>query len=432
MKISKYFRLFNINDNTILYSWHTDSFINMKSDQKILFNEICNMKKNQQINDYDKDFIRLLAKNRVLFPDNINEIELVYSKRNQIIQDSADKRIITIVINKDCNCRCSYCYENKSSDDYLDKYKAIQKIKQIIRLGGSKCNHIMLRWFGGEPLLSIKEIEFITDQIRKDEPHISINSCMATNGILLSKRINEVMKANNITNIQITIDGTKSIHNKIRSVNNEYIDSYTTILNNLEAYLRHNRENRVYLRFHLHTKRNIKEQIESFKAVCKRFIKYRKRISYYCNLLFPSNIDKWAKTDDDIDSKLVIDDFHLWLTKNNYCYEFDKIGRFFHCDADLPSHIVICSNGELSSCTVTQENYKENVLETFGDDIIKENFEECNDCPELVYCWLGCKHKREKESGSSCCLSEMEKANLPDQTIRKLMLKYSASLVPND
>jgi uncharacterized protein len=114
-----------------------------------------------------------------------------------------------------CNFACSYCYQ----DEYDNNSYKIEK--EVIEAFFSYVDSTFpdrkkyLTLFGGEPLLDTNRqkeiIEFIISLANKRNLEIAI----VTNGYFLEEYIS-VLKNGKIREIQVTLDGTREIHNKRR------------------------------------------------------------------------------------------------------------------------------------------------------------------------------------------------------------------------
>ena len=79
--------------------------------------------------------------------------------------------------------------------------------EQIVRFIGSFFPHqkLQIQWFGGEPLMAMDVICYITEKL-KHEGYV-LSTHITTNGSYLSKKIIEYFKNNyETTSFQITID----------------------------------------------------------------------------------------------------------------------------------------------------------------------------------------------------------------------------------
>ena len=109
---------------------------------------------------------------------------------------------LRIAINERCNLRCIYCMSEEGillqeKDRLLDKNEICKIIKVMSELGVSK-----IRFTGGEPLLR----KDLLDLIQYTYQQTDISSIhLTTNGVLLSKYINQLEKAG-LNGINISLD----------------------------------------------------------------------------------------------------------------------------------------------------------------------------------------------------------------------------------
>jgi len=130
-----------------------------------------------------------------------------------------------------CNLNCSYCFaRNLVHDDKRNSFsinneniiRVCEYIEKDISLNNRKDNSIV--FFGGEPSL----VPNIIEDIMARTFHLDLNYSIYTNGLLLDKLPDELLKK--LNSILIAIDGDKEIHETYKP-----IGSYDNILNNLTA-----------------------------------------------------------------------------------------------------------------------------------------------------------------------------------------------------
>ena len=119
-----------------------------------------------------------------------------------------------------CNFRCVYCYET-FKDRRMDK-QVSERIKMLIDRRANELKYLSLRFFGGEPLLSLDTVKDIAAFAKKvcQANHVKKNFQMTTNGYLLNESIFNELVNLGITNYQITLDGPRTIHNRTRKLVN--------------------------------------------------------------------------------------------------------------------------------------------------------------------------------------------------------------------
>ena len=127
---------------------------------------------------------------------------------------------LIIMPTDDCNFRCPYCYEDhiKSymSMDYLDR------IAKFVDLRIDQYRGLKVEWFGGEPLLQLNSIYYLSEKLVKickshKKPFLS---AMTTNGYYLTIDVFEKLKKLHFLGYQITVDGMAETHDKQRFLAN--------------------------------------------------------------------------------------------------------------------------------------------------------------------------------------------------------------------
>ncbi|MFS8211900.1 radical SAM protein [Paenibacillus sp. S29] len=133
---------------------------------------------------------------------------------------------LTILPTFNCNFRCSYCFENltEKSGNRSFTTQVQQDILNYVQtsMEASDLKHVVVNWTGGEPLLEFKKVTLLMEKMNAmaAEKHIEVSHDMVSNGYLLTRRRAAVLRDLGLKNIQITIDGNKSNHDKRRVLEN--------------------------------------------------------------------------------------------------------------------------------------------------------------------------------------------------------------------
>lgn len=135
-------------------------------------------------------------------------------KREALFTEINSGSMLRLIVlpTEQCNYRCKYCYESFKKGRMLPEIQeAIIKFvqKNIHRFSG-----IRLSWFGGEPLLAMDIIETMSTRIMEicKKAKRKYISDITTNGYLLTESVFRKLLSLNVVEYQITIDGTKEIH----------------------------------------------------------------------------------------------------------------------------------------------------------------------------------------------------------------------------
>ncbi|MBQ3557098.1 MAG: 4Fe-4S cluster-binding domain-containing protein [Oscillospiraceae bacterium] len=152
----------------------------------------------------------------------------------------------TIFTTTDCNARCFYCFELGRSRIPMSEetaHKTAEYIKS--HCGGKK---VKISWFGGEPLMNPTAIDIICDDLR--EAGIEFTSSMVSNGYLFDDALAEKAENKwNLKRIQITLDGTEDVYNRIKAFVYSDTNPYQIVLNNIRRLL--DREIQVVIRLNM-------------------------------------------------------------------------------------------------------------------------------------------------------------------------------------
>ncbi len=160
-----------------------------------------------------------LIKGLFLVPEDHDDIEIVHQLRSALKLINTKKEITSfkILTTTDCNARCFYCYEAGIGKSYMSSGIADKVTDYIIKRSGGK--KVTLAWFGGEPLLGTDIIDHICSRLTEDG--MEYISVMTSNGYLFDpEMIERAVKNWHLNNIQITLDGTENVYNRIKS----YVD----------------------------------------------------------------------------------------------------------------------------------------------------------------------------------------------------------------
>lgn len=154
---------------------------------------------------------------------------------------------IYIVFTRDCNLRCTYCYQNKThkiiTNDTLDKIADFIKEHEGIKY---------INLFGGEAFLELDKIEYIVDKLIdiKNKSGREFIIYTNTNGTIYNEKFINLTKkiTNNFTfRYVISIDGTKEFHDsKRKTIGGK--PTYDLIMNNIKNIRKENPK--LFIDFH--------------------------------------------------------------------------------------------------------------------------------------------------------------------------------------
>ena len=121
--------------------------------------------------------------------------------------------LVQIHLSESCNLRCKHCYQDSSGKSPLLTLDDVQEIlKQAREVATQRgFDELAVNLTGGEPLLipNIKEyIEVVLENADR--------MLLLTNGTLLDEDMVGYLKAKTNIRVQVSLDGTKEVHDEIR------------------------------------------------------------------------------------------------------------------------------------------------------------------------------------------------------------------------
>lgn len=179
----------------------------------------------------DKRLISLLTENGFLISEIMDE--LAFLRKIHEEAKKGEKALgIGIAPTLGCNFRCVYCYQNHQPADMSREvqYSIIEYVKKNIT--GHEILYV--DWFGGEPLLKLKVIERLTNELMNiaRQNKCEYHGRITTNGYILTKSVAKLLNRCGISVIQVTLDGPAEIHDKRRLLKSGR-GTFNTILKNV-------------------------------------------------------------------------------------------------------------------------------------------------------------------------------------------------------
>ncbi|HUL00669.1 MAG TPA: geopeptide radical SAM maturase, partial [Nitrospirota bacterium] len=142
-----------------------------------------------------------------------------------------------VVLNLDCNLGCKYCFEGKRKGKFhLSKETADQFVNFAIKRSDLlNKDQIKFVFYGGEPLLSLETIIYISKKMRvyAERKAVKYNFTLVTNGTLLTSEIVKKLTPLGLQGAKVTLDGPKYIHDRYRPFKSGS-GSFDVIVNNIK------------------------------------------------------------------------------------------------------------------------------------------------------------------------------------------------------
>lgn len=183
--------------------------------------------------------------------------------RHQIANFNPTQLNLVIAPTTNCNFKCPYCFEESKPNLTMTDETISALISFINRWDHIK--KLNLTWYGGEPLLAIKEIKKFY-RLLQSETSITIDSQhIITNGYSINKAVCEFFSEIGLKKIQITLDGLKEENDKSRILLGGG-GTFDVIISNLKLLIKYIQDIEISIRVNIH-----KENIQNFYDVVEYF-----------------------------------------------------------------------------------------------------------------------------------------------------------------
>lgn len=166
--------------------------------------------------------IKSLKYGNFIAEQDADEFEELRAKRDYIV-DSVKVIGLQILPVTGCNFKCTYCYEGTGSRiEFMPANVMDDIIKYVKNTIKPTTEHFNLSWFGGEPLLAMDRIEYLSAAFLKisKENNLKYHASIITNGYLLNRGNVDRLQCCGVADCQVTIDGPAEIHDRRRMLRN--------------------------------------------------------------------------------------------------------------------------------------------------------------------------------------------------------------------
>ena len=232
LALSKYNIIKRCEDNkTVIYNTLYDSIVMLDEEETDRFFEVEKLMS-------DRKLARSLYHLGILILDYEDETSYLRLQNEELILNRKGIPSITVLPTQACNARCRYCFAEHNRKITMTK-DTVSHLLSFLKKTFHEGEHILLRWFGGEPLLASDIIDEIVDGINAAfNGNLKFSSLMFTNGSLLEDDI--ILRAKNkwhLEKIQLTLDGYASEHNKRKSYIDRSVDYYSKTISDIQKLL---------------------------------------------------------------------------------------------------------------------------------------------------------------------------------------------------
>lgn len=227
MVISRYTIPFTANGKHYIYNSLSNSLLEIDGSDCQTLETLRRDRKEFDPGIFEKEFREILTEKHFIVEDSRDEL-LLYRASIQSIREQREFMHLTIAPTMDCNFRCFYCFEKHG-----DKCRMTEEtMDSIVKYVGNlpKLKRMKLTWFGGEPLMAKEQMRSLNRKIRT-EFHGDIDSDIITTGFYIDEGTPELFTELGISSVQITLDGNRKSHNKIKFTT-ECEDVFAKVISN--------------------------------------------------------------------------------------------------------------------------------------------------------------------------------------------------------
>lgn len=329
---------------------------------------------------------------------------------------------LTILPTRGCNFGCIYCYEQDRPMINMNE-KTERAIMAFVR-SNKNLRRLSVVWYGGEPLINFPSIERLSKEFLAMD--IEYSAKMVTNGYLLTSDVSEKLEQLAVRNIQITLDGSESVHDKRRMLLGGQ-PTYRVIMENLKHLLNINKTITVDIRTNV-DRRNM-DDYNSFYQQFKAEVD-DSRVNLYPGFVSDLLSSECVSAEHNISAGGYKAQFALDIF-NNYGIEIKSFlpkYRRHSCVASKYWAFVIGPEGELYKCWRMVGNKQQEIgnvntgnmnMAKFSRYLVGADYtqdKKCLDCEFVTLCGGGCplvrmRNKYEGTNINHCCpeKSSMEK-----------------------
>ena len=375
---------------------------------------------NEIIEDNEEDELIVTLKNRkILIDPETDELLLVRMLYEENIIRKDNLHLI-MHVSKNCNFNCIYCgqdHENIKMNE--ETYNATLKFIEV-HVKQNRCDKLSISFMGGEPLLEYKQVCSFVEKLKEAFPALPLSLHFTTNAYLLTpERFEKLSSLADIT-YQITMDGSKEIHDRYRPSSSGK-GTWDKILENIRYMLSTKHNFAIILRSNINNE--VIDALPEFYDYIKAQFPNEPRIAlwftpikYYGNALTPDLLtnDEEITSTGHIAGLIKNTGFNCFnLINNNPCMQA--------CSASKPNNYNITYDGKVEKCEfVIGEDYNKigdlsnnGMIEKANEEVyakwVYSDFlteQQCQSCRLLPFCFGKRCPKGKIVDGSLYCNSD--------------------------
>jgi len=376
-----------------------------------------------------KDF---LINSRIFVEDDNDDLNVYLADVLKNRYNSSDMAL-TILPTRGCNFGCIYCYEKERPMVNMDE-KTEDAIVNFVKRNPN-LKRLAVVWYGGEPLVNFPSIRRLSEAFLNMD--IGYSAKMVCNGYLLTRHIADEIEKLKIGNIQITLDGTKEVHDKRRPLLGGG-PTFDRIMENLQYLLSINKTVTVDIRSNI-DRRNM-EQYHDFYSYFKQEIP-DSRVTLYPGFVSDLLSEGCVSPENNISeggykARFALDVFHKYgIEIKAFLPKF----RRHSCVASKYFAFVIGPEGEIYKCWKMVGNKGQTLgnvrggidLAKFSRYLVGADYTRdarCLECEFITLCGGGCplvrlRNKEEHLSLNHCCPEKSHMEQLMEMRYEMTLMK---------
>lgn len=210
-KLSKYNVLFNRDSKKYLWNTLSGAVIALDDDGVAYLNSF-----NEGVDN--EPYFKALIQNGCIVDERYDELgRVLYDAKAALLDESPVGMHYTIAPGLGCNYNCPYCFE-KGRTAHTGMTREIQEQVCAFIITSAERNHNLkhldIRWFGGEPLLYMDAIVYISERLMDycESRKIIYTAGIVTNGRYLSTENAGTLRRLNVNYVQLSIDGMREAY----------------------------------------------------------------------------------------------------------------------------------------------------------------------------------------------------------------------------
>lgn len=358
----------------------------------------------------------MLKRQKHLIADTVDELAIISNRRRRGIQDR-NRLDVIVMPTLQCNFSCKYCYEKPKASmmsDDTEKAVCAWLAREIPRH-----KVLMLSWFGGEPMLGLNRVLSVSRFARDTAGRHNVEAVlhMTTNGYLLTGRNARALLDTGVNDFQITLDGNRQCHDRMRVLRNGG-STFNTIVKNVTALAKMSDQVRITLRVNFNHQ-NL-EGVPALLEVFPRGIRQQLRLVLEpifgdCEVNAVDNMEPAAisKATTEIYRQAADSGYKVTLASSQ-----STEGKLVYCYAERRSQAIINYNGDVFKCSVCEFDPAERVgsIRSDGTFVREKTWNQwvdehpfsamCKACKYLPLCMGGCRKARLRhdDGGTICAL----------------------------